>query len=163
LSRGHLLAAIDASLRRLNLDYVDLYQIHGMDRETPIEETVQALDDIVRTGKVRYVGFCNLPAWQASQAITHAPAHHLSSFLSAQVDASLVGRDIEREIVPLAAARPLAILPWSPLAGGLLSGKYELTDEPAPAADPAAATPTLPRDLDRGAAAPLPAQGLTGE
>ena len=131
LSRKHILASIDASLRRLQLDYVDLYQIHGIDLDTPIEETVRALNDVVRAGKVRYVGFCNLPAWVAMKALAYADAHDLSRFVSAQVYYSIAGRDIEREIVPLAEDQGLAILPWSPLAGGLLSGKFDL-EKPGP-------------------------------
>jgi aryl-alcohol dehydrogenase-like predicted oxidoreductase len=125
LSRGHILASIDASLRRLGLDHVDLYQMHGFDPATPIEETVRALDDVVRSGKARYVGFSNLPAWLASKAITFAEQNGLARFQSAQVYYSLVGRDIEREIAPLCRAEGVAILPWSPLAGGLLSGKFD--------------------------------------
>jgi len=125
LSRAHILASIDGSLRRLGLDHVDLYQIHGFDPSTPIEETVRALDDVVRSGKARYVGFSNLPAWVASHAITFAEQNNLARFQSAQVYYSMVGRDIEREIAPLCQARGLAILPWSPLAGGLLSGKFD--------------------------------------
>src|SRR3954463_12472398 len=125
LSRSHILASIDASLDRLGLDHVDLYQIHGFDPVTPIEETVRALDDVVRSGKARYVGFSNLPAWVASHAITFAEQNNLARFQSAQVYYSMVGRDIEREIAPLCKARDLAILPWSPLAGGLLSGKFD--------------------------------------
>ncbi|MBV9948788.1 MAG: aldo/keto reductase [Myxococcales bacterium] len=131
LSRAHILASIDGSLRRLGLEYVDLYQIHGVDPATLIEETVRALDDVARSGKARYVGFSNLPAWLASKAITYAEAHGLARFQSAQVYYSLVGRDIEREIAPLAQAEGLAILPWSPLAGGLLSGKFD-PDKPGP-------------------------------
>jgi aryl-alcohol dehydrogenase-like predicted oxidoreductase len=125
LSRAHILASIDASLRRLGLDYVDLYQIHGLDPVTPIEETVRALDDVVRSGKARYVGFSNLPAWVASKAITFAEQNGLARFQSAQVYYSIAGRDIEREIAPLCRAEGVAILPWSPLAGGLLSGKFD--------------------------------------
>ncbi len=125
LSRAHIMASIDASLQRLGLDHVDLYQIHGVDPDTPIEETVRALDDVVRAGKVRYVGFSNLPAWLAMKAIAFADAHGLARFVSGQLYYSAAGRDIERELVPLAAAEHLAILPWSPLAGGLLSGKFE--------------------------------------
>jgi aryl-alcohol dehydrogenase-like predicted oxidoreductase len=125
LSRGHILASIDASLKRLGLDHVDLYQIHGFDPATPIDETVRALDDLVRSGKVRYVGFSNLPAWLAMKAIDFAGSNGLARFQSAQVYYSLAGRDIEREIVPMAQAEGVAILPWSPLAGGLLSGKFE--------------------------------------
>jgi len=132
LSRGHIFAAVDASLARLNLDFIDLYQIHGYDPETPIEETVRALDDIVHSGKVRYVGFCNLPAWLAMKALGYADAHGLARFHSAQMYYSLANREIEREVVPLAKDQGLAILPWSPLSGGLLSGKFDL-DQPGPA------------------------------
>jgi aryl-alcohol dehydrogenase-like predicted oxidoreductase len=125
LSRAHILASIDGSLRRLGLEHVDLYQIHGFDPATPIEETVRALDDVVRSGKARYVGFSNLPAWLAMKAIAFADANGLARFQSAQMYYSIVGRDIEREIVPMAQAEGIAILPWSPLAGGLLSGKFD--------------------------------------
>jgi len=125
LSRAHILASIDGSLARLGLDHVDLYQIHGVDKATPIEETVRALDDVVRAGKARYVGFSNLPAWLAMKAIGFAAANGLARFQSAQVYYSIAGRDIEREIVPLAESEGVAILPWSPLAGGLLSGKFD--------------------------------------
>lgn len=131
LSRAHVLASIDGSLRRLGLDHVDLYQIHGVDRTTPIEETVRALDDVVRAGKARYVGFSNLPAWLAMKAIAYAEAHGLARFQSAQMYYSIAGRDIEREVVPLAQSEGVAILPWSPLAGGLLSGKFD-PDRPNP-------------------------------
>src|SRR5579871_3162452 len=132
LSRAHILAGIDASLSRLGLDYVDLYQIHGLDPVTPIEETVRALDDVVRSGKARYVGFSNLPAWVASKAITFATDNGLARFQSAQVYYSIAGRDIEREIAPMCTAEGLAIFPWSPLAGGLLSGKFD-PDKKGPA------------------------------
>ncbi|MFO0686061.1 MAG: aldo/keto reductase [Sandaracinus sp.] len=125
LSRGHILSSIDGSLRRLRLDHVDLYQIHGFDPSTPIEETVRALDDVVRSGKARYVGFSNLPAWLAARAITFAEENGLARFQSAQVYYSIVGRDIEREIAPMCEALGVAVLPWSPLAGGLLSGKFD--------------------------------------
>ena len=125
LSRAHILASIDRSLARLGLDHVDLYQIHGFDPVTPIEEIVRALDDVVRSGKVRYVGFSNLPAWVASKALTLAAAHGLARFQSAQVYYSIAGRDIEREIAPMCAAERVAILPWSPLAGCLLSGRFD--------------------------------------
>lgn len=131
LSRGHIFDAIDASLRRLKLDYIDLYQIHGADVVTPIEETVRALDALVHSGKVRYVGYCNLPAWLAMKALAYADADGLARFQSAQMYYALVSRDIEREVVPLAEDQGLAILPWSPLAGGLLSGKFDL-DKPGP-------------------------------
>jgi aryl-alcohol dehydrogenase-like predicted oxidoreductase len=125
LSRSHILSSIDKSLTRLKLDYVDLYQIHGVDRHTPIEETVRALEDVVRAGKVRYVGYCNLPAWLTMKALAAADADRAPRFVSAQMYYSIAGRDIERDVVPLAQDQNLAILPWSPLAGGLLSGKFD--------------------------------------
>ena len=131
LSRVHILAGIDQSLQRLGLDHVDLYQIHGFDPSTPIEETVRALDAVVRSGKARYVGFSNLTAWHAMKAIAFAESRGLARFESAQVYYSIAGRDIEREIAPMAQSEGVAILPWSPLAGGLLSGKFD-PDKPGP-------------------------------
>ncbi|HEX9019638.1 MAG TPA: aldo/keto reductase [Nitrospirota bacterium] len=131
LSRKHIMASIDASLRRLRLDYVDLYQIHGVDNDTPIEETVRALADVVGSGKARYVGYSNLPAWQAMKALACADAHDFARFVSAQMYYSIASRDIEREVVPLLQDQGLALLPWSPLAGGLLSGKFDL-ETPGP-------------------------------
>jgi len=131
LSRAHILASIEQSLLRLQLDHVDLYQIHGFDPVTPIEETVRALDDVVRSGKARYVGFSNLPAWLAMKAVGFAESRNLARFQSAQVYYSIAGRDIERDIVPMAQSEGVAILPWSPLAGGLLSGKFD-PDQPGP-------------------------------
>jgi aryl-alcohol dehydrogenase-like predicted oxidoreductase len=131
LSRAHILASIDASLKRLGLDHVDLYQIHGVDPATPIEETMSALDAVVRAGKTRYVGFSNHPAWMVVKANAFASANGLARFESAQVYYSIAGRDIEREIVPMAQDQKIAILPWSPLAGGLLSGKFD-PDKPGP-------------------------------
>lgn len=125
LSRAHIHAAVDASLKRLGLDHVDLYQVHGVDLETPIEETMRALDEVVRAGKARYLGYCNQPAWLTAKANAFAEAHGLSRFVSAQVYYSIAGRDIEREIVPMCTSEGLAVLPWSPLAGGLLSGKFD--------------------------------------
>jgi aryl-alcohol dehydrogenase-like predicted oxidoreductase len=148
LSRAHILASIDASLRRLGLDHVDLYQIHGFDPVTPIEDTVRALDDVVRSGKARYVGFSNLPAWVASKAITFAEQNGLARFQSAQVYYSMVGRDIEREIAPLCMAEGVAILPWSPLAGGLLSGKFD-PDKKGPAGARRATFDFPPVNMDR--------------
>ena len=125
------MGSIDASLKRLRLDYIDLYQIHGADLVTPLEETIRSLDDLVRQGKVRYIGYCNLTAWQAMKAISYSDGHNLARFVSAQMYYSIAGRDIEREVVPLAQDQGLAILPWSPLAGGLLSGKFDL-ESPGP-------------------------------
>ena len=148
LSRGHILSSIDGSLRRLGLDYVDLYQIHGFDPVTPIEETVRALDDVVRSGKARYVGFSNLPAWLASHALTFAEQNGLVRFQSAQVYYSIAGRDIEREIAPMCQARGVAVLPWSPLAGGLLSGKFD-PDKKGPADARRASFDFPPVDMQR--------------
>jgi aryl-alcohol dehydrogenase-like predicted oxidoreductase len=148
LSRAHIMASIDGSLRRLGLDHVDLYQIHGHDPVTPIEETLRALDDVVRAGKARYLGFSNLPAWLAARAITFAEQNGLSRFQSAQVYYSIAGRDIEREIAPLCQALRVAILPWSPLAGGLLSGKFD-PDKKGPADSRRAAFDFPPVNMDR--------------
>jgi aryl-alcohol dehydrogenase-like predicted oxidoreductase len=124
LSRAHILHAIDASLKRLQLDYIDLYQIHGRDPLTHLEETLDALDACVRAGKVRYIGLCNLPAWEIAKALGISERRALARFASVQAYYSIAGRELEREIVPLAVDQNLAILPWSPLAGGVLSGKF---------------------------------------
>ncbi|HEY5101994.1 MAG TPA: aldo/keto reductase [Steroidobacteraceae bacterium] len=124
LSRAHILHSVDASLKRLQLDYIDLYQIHGRDPLTSLEETLEALDACVRAGKVRYIGLCNLPAWEIAKALGISERRALARFQSVQAYYSLAGRDLEREIVPLCNEQNLAILPWSPLAGGVLSGKF---------------------------------------
>jgi aryl-alcohol dehydrogenase-like predicted oxidoreductase len=124
LSRLHILQALDASLRRLQLDHIDLYQIHGLDAVSPLEETLGALNDCVRAGKVRYIGLCNLAAWQIAKALWISDKRNFERFQSVQAYYSIAGRDLEREVVPLANDQTLAILPWSPLAGGLLSGKF---------------------------------------
>jgi aryl-alcohol dehydrogenase-like predicted oxidoreductase len=124
LSRHHLVRAAEASLRRLRTDYIDLYQVHEWDGQTPLEETLTALDDLVRSGKVRYVGCSNYAAWQLMKALAISDARHLERFVSQQVYYSLHSRDIESEIVPACVDQGVGILVWSPLAGGLLSGKY---------------------------------------
>jgi aryl-alcohol dehydrogenase-like predicted oxidoreductase len=124
-SRKHLFDAIDASLKRLNMDHVDLYQIHGLDPLTPAEEVVDTLDAIVKSGRARYVGLCNCPAWWTAKAIGIAQRKNQTEFASMQMYYTLASRELEREVVPLAQSEGLAILPWSPLAGGLLSGKYK--------------------------------------
>ena len=124
LSRAHIMQGVDASLKRLQVDHIDLYQIHGRDPFTPLEETLDALDDCVRAGKVRYLGLCNLSAWEIMKSQWISDKKNLARFESLQMYYSVAGRDIEREIVPLAKDQNLAILPWSPLAGGLLSGKF---------------------------------------
>lgn len=123
-SRGHILDGVHASLKRLQLDHIDLYQIHGFDPATPIEETVRALDLLVRQGLVRYVGVSNWAAWQIVKALGIAERLGLSRFESLQAYYTVAGRDLEREIVPMLASEGVGLMVWSPLAGGLLSGKF---------------------------------------
>jgi aryl-alcohol dehydrogenase-like predicted oxidoreductase len=124
LSRHHIIRAAEASLRRLGTDYIDLYQVHEWDGHTPLEETLHALDHLVQSGKVRYIGCSNYAAWQLTKALWTSEREHISRFVSQQVYYSLQARDIENELVPLAVDQGLGILVWSPIAGGLLSGKY---------------------------------------
>ena len=123
-SRGHIMDGVKASLRRLQLEHIDLYQIHGFDPATPIEETVRALDQLVRQGLVRYVGVSNWAAWQIVKALGVAERLGLSRFESLQAYYTVAGRDLERELVPMLASEGLGLMVWSPLAGGLLSGKF---------------------------------------
>jgi aryl-alcohol dehydrogenase-like predicted oxidoreductase len=123
-SRGHILDGVKASLKRLQLDHIDLYQIHGFDPATPIEETVRALDQLVRHGHVRYVGVSNWAAWQIAKALGIAERLNLSRFESLQAYYTVAGRDLERELIPMLKSEGLGLMVWSPLAGGLLSGKY---------------------------------------
>lgn len=123
-SRGHILDCVKASLQRLQLDHIDLYQIHGFDNATPIEETMRALDQLVRHGHVRYVGVSNWAAWQIVKALGIAEKLGLSRFESLQAYYTVAGRDLERELIPMLASEGLGLMVWSPLAGGLLSGKY---------------------------------------
>lgn len=124
LTRHHIMNQVEASLKALGTDYIDLYQIHAPDPYTPIEETLRALDDVVRQGKVRYIGCSNLTAWQIMKAIGTSRMNGWEAFQSVQAYYSLAGRELEREIIPLANDQKLAILPWSPLAGGFLTGKF---------------------------------------
>jgi aryl-alcohol dehydrogenase-like predicted oxidoreductase len=124
LSRQHIFAACEASLRRLDTDYIDLYQVHGWDRATPVEETLRVLDDLVRQGKVRYLGCSNWAARQLAKALGLADGRGRERFVSLQAYYSLVGRDLEHELLPLCQEEGLGVLPWSPLAGGFLTGKY---------------------------------------
>jgi aryl-alcohol dehydrogenase-like predicted oxidoreductase len=124
-SRYHLFNQIDASLERLQLDHVDLYQLHGFDPLTPLEESLSALHDLVRSGKVRYIGLCNLSAWQIMKALAISAREGWSKFVSVQAYYTIAGRDLEREIVPLIEDQGLGLMVWSPLAGGLLSGKFK--------------------------------------
>jgi aryl-alcohol dehydrogenase-like predicted oxidoreductase len=124
LSRHHIIRACEASLRRLATDYIDLYQLHEWDGQTPLEETLRALDDLVSSGKVRYIGASNYTGWQLMKALDVAERHRLHRFVSQQIYYSLQARDAEYELVPVSIDQGLGILVWSPLAGGLLSGKY---------------------------------------
>lgn len=123
-SRGHILSEARASLKRLGLDHIDLYQIHAFDPDTPIEETLEALDTLVRSGDVRYIGLSNWAAWQIMKAIGITRARHFAPITSVQAYYTLVGRDLEREIVPLLTSERVGLMVWSPLAGGYLTGKY---------------------------------------
>jgi aryl-alcohol dehydrogenase-like predicted oxidoreductase len=123
-SRGHIMDAVDASLTRLNTDYIDLYQIHGNDTLTPVEETLRALDTLVNSGKVRYIGVSNWQAWKIMKALGISEHEGLARFDTLQAYYSIAGRDLERDIVPLLEAEKTGLLVWSPLAGGLLSGKF---------------------------------------
>jgi aryl-alcohol dehydrogenase-like predicted oxidoreductase len=124
LSYRHIIASAEGSLKRLGTDYIDLYQVHIPDPLTPLEETVRALDDLVRRGLVRYIGFSNFPAWKAARMLAIQERHSYARFVGAQMYYSLLGRDIEHEIVPFVEDTGIGVLVWSPLAGGFLSGKY---------------------------------------
>ena len=124
LSRLHIMQAVEDSLKRLGTDYIDLYQIHRFDTLTNLEDTLRALDDLVRSGKVRYIGCSNLAAWQIMKSLAISKEQHLERFKCTQSYYSLAGRELEREIVPLIKDQNLGLLVWSPLAGGFLSGKF---------------------------------------
>jgi aryl-alcohol dehydrogenase-like predicted oxidoreductase len=127
LSRLHIMQAVDASLKRLGTDVIDLYQIHRFDPLTNVEDTLRALDDLVRAGKVRYIGCSNLAAWQLMKALAISKEHHLARYRCTQSYYSLVGRELEREMIPLLKDQGLGLLVWSPLAGGFISGKFTRT------------------------------------
>jgi aryl-alcohol dehydrogenase-like predicted oxidoreductase len=124
LSRHHILEGCDASLKRLGTDYIDLYQVHGFDFQTPLEETLRALDDLVRQGKVRYIGCSNFAGWQLMKALDISDKHNLERFITFQGRYSLLARELENELVPLCLDQGLGILTFKPLGGGFLSGKY---------------------------------------
>ena len=124
LSRLHIMQEVEASLERLNTDYIDLYQIHGFDSVTPLEETLSAMTDLVRQGKVRYIGCSNLAAWQIMKSLGISASRHLEKFITLQAYYSLVGRELERELVPMMLDQKIGLLVWSPLAGGFLTGKF---------------------------------------
>ena len=128
-SRGHIMDGVEASLRRLQTDHIDLYQIHGNDSVTPVEETIRALDTLVQQGKVRYIGCSNWQAWKIAKALGISEFRDLARFDTLQAYYSIAGRDLEREIVPLLESEKVGLLVWSPLAGGLLSGKFSRTQQ----------------------------------
>jgi aryl-alcohol dehydrogenase-like predicted oxidoreductase len=130
LSRKHILAGCEASLRRLGTDYIDLYQVHAWDAATPLEETLSALTDLVRQGKVRYVGVSNFTGWQLMKALYVSELNGFERFVSLQPQYSLAERNIEREVLPACREDGVGVIPWGPLGGGFLSGKYRRGEEP---------------------------------
>lgn len=130
LSRHHIMQAVDESLRRLGTDVIDLYQVHAFDPRTPIDETLRALDDLVRSGKVRYIGCSNYPAWRLGQALATSGRLNIAQYDSVQPRYNLLYREIETELLPLCRAEGLGVIVYNPLAGGFLSGKYQRGDEP---------------------------------
>lgn len=131
-SRAHLTYELHESLRRLRTDYVDLYQIHRFDDNTPLEETLRTLDDFVRQGKVRYIGASNYAAWQLMKALAISEREHLTRFVAVQPGYSLADRTVEAELVPLCLDQGVGLIPYFPLAGGILTGKYASADNPPP-------------------------------
>jgi aryl-alcohol dehydrogenase-like predicted oxidoreductase len=123
-SRGHIMSQVKDSLRRLGTDYIDLYQVHAQDELTPVEETMRALEDLVRQGHVRYVGASNWAAWRMAKAVAIADERHWARFATTQSYYSIAGRDLERDVVPMIMAEKIGLMVWSPLAGGFLSGKF---------------------------------------
>ena len=141
-SRWYMMRALEASLRRLQTDYIDLYQMHGPDPTTPIEETLRTLDDLVKAGKVRYIGCSNFAGWQLSDALWTSRVNNLNSFITVQPKYNLLERQVEQELVPCCKAHDVGVIPWGPLAGGFLTGKYPRGVKPpatAPGARPAKA------------------------
>ena len=131
LTRKHIMQQAEASLKRLNTDYLDLYQLHAYDPLTPLDETLRALDDLVRQGKVRYIGASNVAAWQLMKALGVSQYQHLEKYVSLQAYYTIAGRELEREIVPLLLDQKVGLMVWSPLAGGFLSGKYTRENQQA--------------------------------
>lgn len=150
-TRVNIVRGVESSLQRLQTDYIDLYQVHGWDSNTPLEETLRTLDDLVRQGKVRYIGLSNYLAWQAALALGIQREQHLEPFVTAQMYYSLVGRELEFEWVSLAQYSGVGILVWSPLAGGYLSGKYRFDRPAVQGTRFAEAGQFVPFDEERGA------------
>lgn len=149
LTRAHIMAQVEASLRRLQLDFIDLYQVHGFDPLTPMDETLRALDDLVHQGKVRYLGISNHAAWQIMKALGLSRQYMWARFESVQAYYTIAGRDLEREVIPLCRDQQLSVLVWSPLAGGLLSGKFS-RDATGPEAARRSQFDFPPVDRERG-------------
>ena len=149
-SRVNIMRGVESSLRRLQTDYIDLYQVHGWDSNTPLEETLRTLDDLVRQGKVRYIGFSNYMAWQAATALGIQKQEHLEPFVTAQMYYGLVGRDLEYDFIPFAKHAGIGILVWSTLAGGFLSGKYSRGNPLPTGTRFAEAGQFVPFDVERG-------------
>ncbi|MGI4803418.1 MAG: aldo/keto reductase [Janthinobacterium lividum] len=129
LTRKHIIQQAEASLKRLQTDYIDLYQIHSYDPLTPLEETLEALDTLVKSGKVRYIGASNLTSWQLMKALDYSHYNKIAKFASLQAYYTIAGRDLERELIPLLYDQKVGLMVWSPLAGGLLSGKYSRDEQ----------------------------------
>lgn len=149
LSYRHIIASAEASLKRLGTDYIDLYQIHIPDPLTPPEETARALDDLVRRGLVRYIGFSNLPAWKAARMVGIQERNNYARFVGAQMYYSLLGRDLEHEVIPFVEDAGIGVLVWSPLAGGFLTGKYT-RENPAPEGARMSQFKIPPIDVEKG-------------
>jgi len=132
-SRYYVMKAVEGSLKRLNTDYIDLYQLHFPDPSTPIEETLRVMDDLVRSGKVRYIGCSNFAGWQLSEALWTSKVNNLNAFITVQVKYNFFERQIEQELVPCCKAHGIGIIPWGPLAGGFLTGKYKRGEKAVPA------------------------------
>jgi aryl-alcohol dehydrogenase-like predicted oxidoreductase len=150
LSRRHVFAAVEGSLERLGTDYIDLYLVHKVDTLTPLGETIEALEDLVRQGKVRYIGFSNWPAWLAAKAVGIQHAKGWTQFRAAEMYYSLVGRDLEHEVLPFCLDAGIGVMVWSPLAGGFLSGKYTREKPKGESADRLSGLDFLPYDRERG-------------
>jgi aryl-alcohol dehydrogenase-like predicted oxidoreductase len=149
-TRVNIMREVEASLKRLQTDYIDLYQMHSWDPYTPLEETLRALDDLVRQGKVRYIGLSNYMAWQAATALGLQERQGLEKYITAQMYYSLVGRDLENDFMSFADYHDIGIIVWSPLAGGFLTGKYDRDNPPAEGTRFAEAGQFVPFDVDRG-------------
>ncbi|WP_226670050.1 aldo/keto reductase [Metabacillus litoralis] len=130
-SRRRILEGVDQSLKRLNTDYIDLYQLHVWDNITPIEETIRTLDDLVSSGKVRYIGCSNFLAWQMMKALSYSDFHNMVRFISIQPQYSLLNREMDREVLPLCKEENVGVIPWAPIGGGFLTGKYKQGETPS--------------------------------